>query len=60
MLLGAELRFHGSDNDYLLFGLTEDFLYRHRKIMEMDQLPSTSSHKRRGFFLCRHTRFATG
>ena len=36
MLLGAELRFHGSDNDYLLFGLTEDFLYRHRKIMEMD------------------------
>jgi len=36
VLLGAELRFHGSDNDYLLFGLTEDFLYRHRKIMEMD------------------------
>lgn len=36
VLLGAELRFHGSDNDYLLFGLTEDFLYRHRKIMEMN------------------------
>lgn len=36
VLLGAELRFHGSDNDYLLFGLTEEFLYRHRRIMDMN------------------------
>lgn len=60
VLLGAELRFHGSDNDYLLFGLTEDFLYRHRKIMEMDPASFHELAQRRGFFLCRHTRFATG
>lgn len=36
VLLGAELRFHGSDNDYLLYGLTEEFLYRHHRIMDMN------------------------
>jgi len=29
VLLGAELRFYGDSNDYLLYGLTEDFLYGH-------------------------------
>lgn len=29
VLLGAELRFEGDNNDYLIYGLTEDFLYRY-------------------------------
>lgn len=36
VLLGAELRFHGSGNDYLVYGLTEDFLYRNRRIPAMN------------------------
>jgi hypothetical protein len=36
VLLGAELRIDGFDNDYLLFGLTEAFLRRHPDLMQMD------------------------
>ncbi|HIT54610.1 MAG TPA: PHP domain-containing protein [Candidatus Fimivicinus intestinavium] len=36
VLLGAELRFHGCNNDYLLYGLTEEFLVRHPHVMDMD------------------------
>lgn len=36
VLLGAELRFYGSGNDYLVYGLTEDFLYRNRRMMAMN------------------------
>jgi hypothetical protein len=35
VLLGAELRFEGSPNDYLLYGLTEEFLYAHPNLHEM-------------------------
>ena len=32
VLLGAEIRFPENDNDYLLYGLTEEFLYSHAYI----------------------------
>ena len=34
VLLGAELRFPGSSNDYLLYGFDEDFLYTHPRLYE--------------------------
>ena len=38
VLLGMELRFRTSegDNDYLVYGLTEDFLYKHPSLLEMN------------------------
>ena len=36
VFFGAELRIDGMDNDYLLFGVTEDFLRAHPTLMEMD------------------------
>ena len=35
VLLGAELRFCGMPNDYLLYGLTEEFLYAHPDLHKM-------------------------
>ena len=35
VLLGAELRFLGGNNDYLLYGLTEKFLYEHPDLHKM-------------------------
>ncbi len=35
VLLGAELRFEGSNNDYLIFGLTEEFLHEHPDLHKM-------------------------
>ncbi len=35
VLLGAELRFDGNSNDYLLFGLTEEFLRAHPDMQKM-------------------------
>ena len=35
VLLGAELRFCGMPNDYLIFGLTEEFLYAHPDLHQM-------------------------
>ena len=36
VLLGAELRIDGFDNDYLLFGVDEAFLRAHPDLMQMD------------------------
>ena len=36
VLLGAELLPDGGNNEYLLFGLTEEFLYRHENICRYD------------------------
>ncbi len=36
ILLGMELRFHGNDNDYLVFGLTESFVREHPNLFEME------------------------
>ena len=36
VLLGAELRIDGCDNDYLLFGVHEPFLRMHPDLMQMD------------------------
>ena len=38
VLLGMELRFRTSEgeNDYLVYGLTEDFLYKHPNLLEMN------------------------
>ena len=36
VLLGAELRFRGSNNDYLIYGLTEEFLLRHPRLLDMN------------------------
>jgi len=35
VLLGCELRFVGSMNDYLIFGMTEEFLYDHPELHKM-------------------------
>ena len=35
--LGAEIRFPGSENDYLVLGLTEEFLYRHEWMYMLSQ-----------------------
>lgn len=35
VLLGIELQFNGTHNDYLVYGITEDFLYDHPEIQEM-------------------------
>ena len=35
ILFGAELRFNGSNNDYLVFGLTKEFLYEHPDIFDL-------------------------
>ncbi|MBQ9760217.1 MAG: PHP domain-containing protein [Clostridia bacterium] len=35
VLLGLELRFEGSSNDYLMFGVTEEFLYSHPELHKM-------------------------
>lgn len=34
VLCGAELRFYGADNDYLVYGMTEDWLRAHPDIFE--------------------------
>ena len=36
VLLGAELRLEGSNNDYLLFGVTEQFLYDFPELYRYD------------------------
>ena len=38
VLLGMEIRFRTSegDNDYLVYGLNEDFLYKHSNLLEMN------------------------
>ncbi len=36
IILGCELRFKGSANDYLIFGLTEQFLWEHANLHEMN------------------------
>ena len=36
IILGCELRFKGSANDYLIFGLTEQFLQEHPNLHEMN------------------------
>lgn len=36
VLLGAELRLEGSNNDYLLFGVTEQFLYDFPELYRFD------------------------
>jgi predicted metal-dependent phosphoesterase TrpH len=36
ILLGMELRFKNSNNDYLVFGVTEEFLREHENILELD------------------------
>lgn len=35
ILFGAELRFNGNSNDYLVFGLTKEFLYEHPDIFDL-------------------------
>ena len=35
ILFGAELRFNGSNNDYLVYGLTKEFLYEHPDIFDL-------------------------
>lgn len=35
ILFGAELRFNGSNNDYLVFGMTKEFLYEHPDIFDL-------------------------
>ncbi len=35
VLFGAELRFEGNNNDYLVFGLTKEFLYEHPDIFKL-------------------------
>ena len=35
ILFGAELRFNGNNNDYLVFGLTKEFLYEHPDIFDL-------------------------
>lgn len=35
VLLGMELRFYGNGNDYLVYGLTPEFLYEHGNIMAL-------------------------
>lgn len=37
VLFGMELRFRGSMNDYLIFGITPDFLRAHPEIIRLDQ-----------------------
>jgi len=36
VLLGAEIRLEGSFNDYLLYGVTEDFLYNNPSLYDYD------------------------
>lgn len=36
VLLGMELRFSGSNNDYLVYGVTEDFLLSHPRLYRMN------------------------
>ena len=35
VLLGVEMRFEGSNNDYLMLGMTEEFLYNHPEVHKM-------------------------
>lgn len=35
VLLGVEMRFEGSNNDYLMLGMTEEFLYSHPEVHKM-------------------------
>lgn len=60
VLLGAELRFRGSENDYLVYGLTEDFLYRHRRIMEMDPASFHKLAQREGLLFVQAHPFRNG
>lgn len=45
VLLGMELRFYGNGNDYLVYGLTPEFLYEHGNLMAL--------YPRRFYELCR-------
>ena len=46
VLLGMELRFDENDNDYLVYGIDEEFLLAHPDLMEMN--PSSFSQLARG------------
>ena len=48
VLLGMELRFHGMNNDFLVFGMTEEFLWKYPDIRRMNPRSFHSLSKKEG------------
>ncbi len=62
VLLGMELRFRTSegDNDYLIYGITEDFLYKHPNLLEMNIKTFYDLAKENGFLVFQAHPFRIG
>ncbi len=62
VLLGMELRFRTSegDNDYLVYGINEDFLYAHPDLLEMNIRNFYSLAKENGFLVFQAHPFRIG
>lgn len=62
VLLGMELRFRTSegDNDYLVYGINEDFLYKHPLLLEMNIKMFYKLAKEKGFLVFQAHPFRVG
>lgn len=62
VLLGMEIRFRKSegDNDYLVYGLNEDFLYKHSNLLEMNIKTFYELAKENGFLVFQAHPFRIG
>lgn len=50
VLLGMELRFSGSNNDYLVYGITEEFLRDYPRLYEMNPVSFSALARERGLW----------
>ncbi len=60
ILLGCELRFIESSNDYLVYGITEDFLRSHSELHRMSLRTFSSLARENGFLLIQAHPFRNG
>lgn len=62
VLLGMELRFRTSegDNDYLVYGINEDFLYKHSNLLEMNIKKFYELTQKNGFLVFQAHPFRVG
>ncbi|MCC8023449.1 MAG: transposase, partial [Clostridiales bacterium] len=60
VMLGMELRFHESENDYLVYGFQPEFLYRNPDLLQWDIRKFSQTARRAGFLLIQAHPFRNG
>lgn len=60
VLFGAEINFHGDPNDYLVYGITVDFLLAHPELLDMRVSEFSRLSRENGFLLIQAHPFRNG